>query len=216
MFRSIVFQKPRRARMYTVDGQKYPSVTEILNCIRKPFLEQWRGRLGNLECDRISREAAEMGTRVHRVCEAINSGGTDAAIGELEPFHRSYTSWFVANVERVVGAEKLLVSRGHRYAGTADLIAVLKDGSTAIVDLKTGGIVAAEFGLQLEAYRRALLEQDGIEATRRIVIQMPRKEPGALLVHEYDDHQADWRAFLAASVIWWRLFSESAAAGGRA
>ena len=44
-------------RHYEVDGKLYPSVTTILSIIRKPYLERWRGEIGNDDADFIMEEA---------------------------------------------------------------------------------------------------------------------------------------------------------------
>ena len=206
-----------RYHTYHLDGERLPSVTQILGVIRKPGLEKWRGDLGNAEADRIGREAADFGTRVHSACELIAKGqydtlGTFDFDEDLLPFVGEYVGWFNANVREVLACETRLASVTHRYAGTVDLVAVLMTGETAVIDLKTSSMVDSGFGLQLEAYRRALMEQDGIEPTRRLVVQMPRKKPGHLEVHEFEPETAldDWRAFLSASILWHRLFKAEA------
>lgn len=203
---TLTFDEKRHA--YSLDGERLPSVTQILGAIRKPFLETWRGRLGNAECDRISRESADWGTAVHAACEAFATGDADLTGAPGEP----YQTWFRANVRRVIGAELRVASATHRYAGTIDLVAELLDGATVVVDLKTGTTVGDDVPMQLEAYRRALLEQEGIEASRRIVVHLPREKPGELNVIEYptEGHLDDWRCFLAASIVWHRLFKTKA------
>ena len=205
-----------RYHTYHLDGERLPSVTQILGVIRKPGLEKWRGDLGNAEADRVGREAADFGTRVHSACELIangvlHDGGPPHGADELACVE-AYASWFNANVREVLACETRLASATHRYAGTVDLVAVLMTGETAVIDLKTSSMVDSGFGLQLEAYRRALMEQDGIEPTRRLVVQMPRKKPGHLEIHEFEPETAldDWRAFLSASILWHRLFKAEA------
>jgi hypothetical protein len=74
------------------------------------------------------------------------------------------------------------------------------DSSATVIDLKTSktplGIL--EWRLQLAAYALAL-QEDGIHCERRIILRMPRAEPGRLFVHELppDQLEVDQRAFLA-------------------
>lgn len=53
----------------------YPSVTTKLGIIRKPFLENWRGDLGNRECDMRLFEAGARGTRIHHAWYTLTTGG---------------------------------------------------------------------------------------------------------------------------------------------
>jgi hypothetical protein len=202
-----------RYHTYHLDGERLPSVTQILSVIRKPGLETWRGNIGNAEADRIAKDAGDHGTAVHAACEAIANGDTLLPYppGVVEPAE-AYYAWFNANVQEVLACETRLASVTHRYAGTVDLVVRLMTGDVAVIDLKTSSVVDPSFALQIEAYRQALLEQDGIEATRRLVIHMPRKTPGKLDVLEFPQDEAlhDWRAFLSASIIWHRLFAAAA------
>lgn len=200
---------PRR-HVYLLDGQRVPSVTQILDCISKPFLVEWYGRLGTIEAKRQAREAADHGTAVHAACEGLALGHSVSGYPPgVVPFVETYAKWFGANVRRVIHVEVILGSRAFQYAGCADLVAELTDGSLAVIDLKTSAGVDETFGAQLSAYAHALKEQEGLAVERRLVVRMPRKEPGKLDVHEFTSPD-DWRAFLAASILFERYFKAAA------
>ena len=59
-----------------------------------------------------------------------------------------------------IASEKLVFSREHGYAGTADLIGTL-NGRLALLDIKTGRGVYPEYKLQLAAYAVAWGEMTG-------------------------------------------------------
>lgn len=61
---------------YKVGDEYYPSVTTKLGIIRKPFLEEWRGSIGNREADMRVMEAQNKGTRTHHAWYTITTGGT--------------------------------------------------------------------------------------------------------------------------------------------
>jgi hypothetical protein len=200
-----------KRHIYWLGETRLPSVTQILAVINKPGLVDWKVRVGAEEAARVSRETSAFGVAVHAACEAVALGDTLLPypmeyIQHVEAYH----DWFHANVRRVIGAEMRLASFDHLYAGTADLVAELQDGSVAVIDLKTSSSVDEMFGAQLSAYVAALAETEGILADRRIVVRMPRKEPGKLDVHEFTDHVTDWRAFLAASILFHRYFKAEA------
>lgn len=196
-------------RHYTVDGERYPSVTTVLTVLNKPGLALWRGRVGNVEADRISREATEHGTGIHRIVEQINLGNLRdcADVDEAaRPFTAAYLRWFREHVEHVIAAERLIVSRRLQFAGTADLIAVLRgDTSPTVVDLKTSAsdLGWPEWALQTAAYALGLVEED-IACKRRVIVRIPKATPGALHVHEIDpsDLERDQRAFVNALTLW--------------
>jgi excisionase family DNA binding protein len=75
-----------------VDGQPVdeylPSVTTYLEAAPKPYLTRWRGDIGNREADRIMREAADRGSRVHHACYTITGGGY---VVLDDPKHPRYT-----------------------------------------------------------------------------------------------------------------------------
>lgn len=53
----------------------FPSITTKLGITRKPFLETWRGDIGNREADMRMFEASERGTRIHHAWYTLTTGG---------------------------------------------------------------------------------------------------------------------------------------------
>ena len=192
-------REAKEARFYTIDGQRFPSVTTVLGAIRSLGLEYWRGELGNVEADRRMDEAAEIGKAVHRLCHAYNIGQSfiipDGIVGEL---FSAYRGWFAGNVDKVVFAEKVVVSRKYGYAGTADLLAIIKgDTVPTLIDIKCTGGLWPTMPLQLAGYREAILEE-GREVNRRLIVRLDKDELGLLQVKEYTEHIRDFNAFLCA------------------
>lgn len=188
-------------RSYKIDGERYPSVTTVLAMIEKSGLAQWRGHIGNAEADRISREATDYGTAIHALVESINRGNRGPFGEPDDTVVAPYVAWYDEHVACVLGAERLCVSRRFKFAGTADAIVILKgDNDATVLDLKTSksALGEREWQLQLAAYALAL-EEDGITASRRIILRMPRAEPGKLYVQELDADrlEKDQRGFLS-------------------
>lgn len=186
---------------YVIDGLEYPRITTIISVLRKPGLERWRGKVGNDAADKRSHESTEFGTRLHEACHLVNLGELVDCDADLDQHVSAYADWFAASVAAVIGAERQVVSRRHRFAGTADLIAEMRDGSRAVIDLKTSASCGHDYRLQLSAYQLAL-EEDGIQAERRLIVRLPRQEPGALYVHEFDRCDEDREAFMACLALW--------------
>lgn len=228
MTNGLVFDE--KTHRYFLDGVRVPSTTGILGAINKPFLLKWYGDNGTAEAKRLSKEAADFGTRVHKGCQSVGLGHSHHSY-PVEEWQciQAYASWFFTHVRSVIAVETPVASRLHQMAGTPDLVAVLEgeievrrpsgliervdmSGETAVLDAKTSSSVGDDFALQLEGYRRMLMEWLGIEPTRRLVVHMPRKAPGKLEIVEFPMETAldDWRAFLSALVLWHRLFKTRA------
>ena len=54
----------------TAQGNKYPSITTLLGNLSKQGIIEWRARIGEVEANKISRQASSRGTRVHSICES--------------------------------------------------------------------------------------------------------------------------------------------------
>lgn len=187
------------ARHYEIDGKLYPSVTTALSIIRKPALEIWRGNLGNEEADRLMYEAADLGSEIHEYCHMINTGAGPLTIQkELAPMLDAYRQWFRATIKEVIFAEQLVVSHKYQYAGTFDLLAILKgDKQPATIDLKTSKDVYPDMALQLAAYQQGLKEA-GIKSNRRLIVHLDKITKGKIKTKEYRDHARDLNMFLYA------------------
>lgn len=188
-------------RHYTVDGQRLPSVTTILATLANEGVTAWKIRVGLAEAAKISKAATDYGTDLHALVELVNRDNRQALGPHVRELVQPYIDWFDEHVERVIGAEKLLISRRYGYAGTTDVVVVMRgDSDATIVDLKSSktDLGQHEWALQTAAYALAAAE-DGINAERRIIVRMPRAEPGHLYIHEFDpdDLVVDQRAFLA-------------------
>ena len=187
-------------RFYNIDGKKYPRVTTVLNIIHRPELERWRAELGNVEADRIRDYTAEIGTSLHNVCRLYNRDQsfempTTSQIGRM---FDTYRKWFDMAIDTVIETEQLVANKKFGYAGTFDLLAVLKgDTIPSVIDLKTNKDFWPTMALQLAAYREALLEE-GKKVDRRLVVRIDKLETGKLQVKEYTRHTKDFNAFLAA------------------
>lgn len=193
-------------RHYTIDGERFPSVTTVLGILEKSGLARWRGHVGNDEADRVSREATDYGTAVHQLVERINRGNRGPFGEPDDGVVAPYLAWFDEHVSAVLGAERLCVSRRFGYAGTADGVVILYgDRDATIIDLKTSktDLAQHEWALQLAAYSLAL-EEEGVSCRRRIILRLPKHAPGTLHVLEIpeQDLERDQRAFLNVLKIW--------------
>lgn len=202
-------------RGYTVDGVRYPSVTTIIGqTLPNPGIAAWKLRVGEEEAQRVSKEATDWGTGIHALVEAVNRGKRADLNEEESLLVAPYTRWHDEHVGLILGAEKMLVSHAHGYAGTTDAIAIMKgDRYPSILDFKSSktALGQAEWRLQLAAYVIAAQEHLGLLCRRRIIVRLSRMEPEMLHVHELPEDALadDSEVFLSLLRVWkWQQTSE--------
>lgn len=183
---------------------RYPRVTSILSALSKPGLGRWREKLirEGRDPDAEAKEAADRGTAIHALTEAIDLGANADCPPDLLPFIRAYREWKAEHVARVEATERLVVHRFHGYAGKLDRIYVLRDDRRVIGDLKTGRSVGAEVRLQLAAYNDALAAEGDDAIDGRIVIHLPWSNPGVVRMVELDGDERDRRAWRSVLRLW--------------
>lgn len=188
------------SRYYRINGKLYPSVTTALTVVRRPYLELWRGDLGNELADAIRDEAGELGRAVHKGCEMTDKGEDfTPPSADVERILLAYQEWAQATVKEWLKVEQVVSCHHYRYAGRLDRVAVLKgDRQPTVIDIKTSGYISKDMGLQLAAYQHCL-EDVGIKPKRRIVLHLDKRQPGApARAIEFPEYERDFRLFLYA------------------
>lgn len=94
-----------------------------------------------------------VGIAVHRA--AAEGHDPEQVHPEIAPFLRQYLDWLERTGAEVLGAEFQVWNLTEGVAGTVDLMVRFRDGTIAIIDLKTGESLYAEMALQLTAYLMA-------------------------------------------------------------
>lgn len=204
-----------------------PSVTTILKTIAKPGLEKWlQGKFiisartapwpdGMSEEDfidsitseayRESAEAADLGARCH---DAIRDYLLTKAVApeDVRALVIPVISWINQNIESFIHIEYAFANPRLGYAGQVDCVAILKDGSMAVIDWKTQGKVVKEIRFhddwpwQLAAYSMGL----ELKNAKIFSVAVSTKEPG-ISVREYENVNDHFDIFLAAQKIWCAL-----------
>lgn len=186
------------AHAYTVDGEAYPSVTEILRDIS--------AREYRFVDAAVMAEAAWLGQAVHKLIE-LDIAGTldvdsldDRLLGYLAKWHAFRAC---SGFEPILSEEQIF-SRRYRFAGTLDLFGVL-NGHLALIDAKRCARVPRTTGPQTAGYEIALREfrADLFKTTqpvRRYALHLtPGTRPGWSLVPFTDPN--DSRVFLSALTL---------------
>ena len=204
------------SRHYLIDGERVVRVSTVLSVISKPGLMFWYGKWGMQECRRQSQVATDFGTRFHK-CMELHAQGSLLPWDidpDIAPHVDSARRWFDRHVAEVVAIERRVHSRRHGFAGTADLIARLRDVEgvpedvPVACDWKTSKDIAWEYGLQLSAYLEASREEGHPIGDDRVVLWAPREPEDRPLgsfearVLPRDEHAEDWAAFLHARGLW--------------
>jgi hypothetical protein len=178
----VGLERDARHRYRWNGGPWYPSVTTVLAIKHKPALVGWAKRetaacaVRNLPLlarlaetggtdaaiDWLKRipdyrrdTAAELGTRVHALAEALARGDAvavpDELAGFLDAFRRDFLEAFRP---RFLALEQMVCSPRHEYGGTADAFVEIA-GELWLLDYKTGAGIYPESALQLAGLARA-------------------------------------------------------------
>jgi len=194
-----------------------PSVTTVLDILNEPWLARWRGKVGNEEADRITKQSAWTGTLFHDTIAARETAGATEPINTslLDPdithLVNQYLQWKSTTVTRWTLHEVPLVSRELGFGGTPDRIGVMNYDSNdclTLVDFKTGR-PSSKHRLQTAGYK-LLLAYNQIHISRRLCLYLPtitsdRKSISAI---EHTNHKGDLDAFINCLHLY--LYTKSA------
>ncbi len=191
----------------------HPSITTVVDLINEPWLNKWRGRVGNEEADRIAKEAEWLGTLVHDTLSSIEltfdnpRNSILPSINNLDPLTQHaislYFDWRSSVLDQWLMIEEPIVDDGIGTGGTPDRVGVLKgDTCLSLIDFKTGG-KSIKHRYQTAGYK-ILLNRKGIDVKRRIVLYIPTTitKGQSLSTKEYCNHPRDERGFLSLLEIY--------------
>lgn len=120
---------------------KLKSVTTILSeKMDKTALMEWKARIGEVEAQKISTQAARRGTAIHSMAERyvmnepqfIKENDMPVNIESFKPIQKILDE----HVDNIMGVELPLYSRALKCAGRTDLVAEY-DNVLSIIDFKT-------------------------------------------------------------------------------
>ena len=124
------------------DSIPVPSVTTVLSETGdKTALLNWRKRVGDAEANRISQEAAGLGTKVHNAIEkyVLNEEYEIKGNNHISIMAKNMLEEMIdqglSKIDELWGVEVGLIAAG-LYAGTSDAIGIY-EGEDAIIDFKT-------------------------------------------------------------------------------
>jgi genome maintenance exonuclease 1 len=173
-----------RKRVYlTPDGESLPSVTTILSATKDMTgLNEWKNRVGHENAQRITTEAAGVGTAMHANLERFLCGmerqpGNNEVHVQANKMADIIIENGLSKMNEVWAMEQSLYFPG-LYSGTTDLVGVY-DGEPAVCDHKqTNKPKKAEwvedYYVQLVAYILAHNEIYGTDIRRGVIFMCSR------------------------------------------
>ena len=131
-------------RHYSLDGEKVPSVTTILDKTKsqkaKDSLNAWRERVGYSEASRISRESTLRGDKMHKYLEDALHGKQSLDFEIFNDEEKKMSEVIISQglnkkLDEIWGCETPLYYP-NSHAGTTDLCGIY-DNEESIIDFKS-------------------------------------------------------------------------------
>ena len=126
-------------KYFTPEENQYPSITTVLGITNKEGIQKWRERVGEAEANKISQQAANRGTAIHKLCEDYLNNDEDWK-GKHMPSNLFTFNTIKPIIDKSINniwmQEEFLYSDHLKCAGQVDCIAEF-DGELSIIDFKT-------------------------------------------------------------------------------
>lgn len=152
-------------------------------------------------------KAADLGTRVHALAEAIAHKQAVQVTDDERPYVEAYARWQYEWQPQFFAAEYMVCSLKHGYAGTGDLVTGMR-GARWRLDIKTSTGVYAETGMQLAAAHWADFCGRPNDAKKYAIPKAEKqgvlhlRSDGSYAVVPYRVTQDTFQRFLAAKAVW--------------
>lgn len=192
-------------------------VTSVLSFVESAWKERWWRKIGFEEADKISKESAEFGTKVHSFVDAsltVELGGiieidrVNSAMVQCGSKIIKYlesnkiTPWFKTNKDSL---EVEVKDTKLGLIGHFDYLANI-NGEPVMIDFKTSNKMRKSFPLQTAAYAKMANEMFSINITKGIIIRShwnKDKQEVEFEVKEYNNLvKKYWPKFKMCLAIW--------------
>lgn len=215
--KSVEQLNTKYGRFYRFEGKIYPSVTTVITkSLKDEGLKSWREWVGEEEANRITTQACNRGTAVHRIAEKYILS-EDYRTGEMPVNLYDFEGMkpHLEKITRVYGCEYPLGSHEIATVGTTDCLCEF-DGVTAVLDFKTARRAKKEeflyaYFLQTTTYAMMAEEMYKMAVPRVVVILAVDHERPGLYVRDSSELRPDvWRLFNRRNYrsIWGHLRKE--------
>lgn len=194
-------------------------VTSVLSWIESAWKEYWYRKVGFEEADKISKESAEFGTKVHKIVEeylqnpdmdVAESPELDCAVRIVHYIDSNKITPLFGTWEKSLEIEVKDEKLG--LIGHFDMAALI-DGQPCIVDFKTSNKMRKSFPLQKAAYAKMANKQLGVKIDRGLTIRShwnKETQEVEFEVKYYDNLiKTYWPKFKACLEVW-KYFNRTA------
>lgn len=159
-------------------GVGYPSATTVLSILNKDSINKWRERVGEEEANRVSKQAATRGSKIHSLTEAylkneeVDFDAVKASLLDKEMFNKFKS--ILDPIDNIHCQELALYSDFLRMAGRVDCIAEY-NGVRAVIDFKTSNRpkkkeYISSYFMQATAYAIMYEERTGIPVPLIVIL----------------------------------------------
>lgn len=187
-------------------GEKVPGVTTVLGMLNKPGLLKWAWGLGKngIELEAARKQAADIGTIAHALCEAHLRGMafdttniTPEMLAKAETSFIRFVSFWDKEQFRVVALELAMISEVLQVGGTGDVFARRPEGQLVYVDLKTSKAIYDEMLVQASVYAAMYEEVHKEHVDAVYVVRIGKEDADDLEVREVAQRVERVTAFYA-------------------
>ena len=184
---------PDGKRYYTLeDGTRLPSVTTVLGAQKKQGIMEWRKRVGEVEANRISKQATGRGTNVHTLCERYLNNDL---LGDIMPDAKEMfisLKPLLNRINNIHYQECALWSKQLGMAGRVDCIGEFDD-ELSVIDFKTSKKIKTQAHIedyfwQTSAYALMYEEMIGHPIDNIVIIMAVENEQPLLFKQKTSDH----------------------------
>lgn len=145
-------------RWYNAGGQRYISVTQVLDVAVHQKLKNWFVNNTKEKIENKLQVTADIGSRIHKAIENdLNNVSQEITDDIAAPFDKWLTLKHAHKI-KAESTEKVVYSKHFGFAGTADIVGWFDD-KRCVMDVKTG-FYNIKAGWQMAAYREALNENE--------------------------------------------------------
>lgn len=178
--------------IYRLNGKYIPSVTTIMKPLSAALYKDID--------EAVLQAAAERGKTVHECIENFIKFGFTDVPPELNLYFDGFQNWWDEYKPEVLGSEYRAYHPTLRYAGTSDLICMVRDIMVCVDFKTTAAINEMLTRVQLEAYARALMEHK-IPIRAKAILHLGKDGVGTIHQHKAGDTEA-WNVFGSLLTVW--------------
>ena len=184
-------------RYLTPSGALYPSVTTILSHKSKPYIDAWKKRIGHAAANKISTQAANRGTTIHKLVEHYLNNEEQKEQDGLLTLDFSNKEMYLnmkdllSDIDNIRALEATLYSDHLRLGGQADCIAEYK-GRLSVIDFKTSNkrktrSQCYNYFIQCSAYAIMFEERTGIPVDQTVILMAQQDDGPAVFTATRDE-----------------------------